>query len=83
MKQASRAMAGCMDALRHFAGSGENSTSLLRREVINRSGDEMICASMRAHPTDLEIQRAGCCALRNLSFGGREEGDKRRTRLVS
>mmetsp|Transcript_25621 Transcript_25621/g.30352 ORF Transcript_25621/g.30352 Transcript_25621/m.30352 type:complete len:2015 (+) Transcript_25621:83-6127(+) len=82
LKQASRAMFGCIEALRHFAGSGENSTSLLRREVMNRSGDELICSAMRAHSSDLEIQRSACCALRNLSFGGREEGDRRRTRLI-
>merc|ERR1711965_1276781 len=47
-----------------------------------RQADLQVCSAMRAHSSNVEVQRAGCAVLRNLSFGGREEGDTRRNRLM-
>jgi hypothetical protein len=82
LKQAARAMCACLEALRHFAGSGEASTLLMRREVFARNGDAAVCAAMRAHPTDMEVQRQGLRCLRNLSFGGRDEGEQHRNKMI-
>jgi hypothetical protein len=82
LKQSAKAMVGCMEAVRHFAGSGENSTSLMRRECMARGADKWVVQSMKVWPNDMEVQRAGSCALRNLSFGGRGEGEIRRAHLI-
>jgi hypothetical protein len=82
LRQTPIAMVACMDAVRQFAGSGEFATSLMRKDLILRQADVKICSCMRAHTKDVEVQRSGCAALRNLSFGGREEGDVRRNHLV-
>lgn len=50
-------MCACLEAVRHFAGSSEASTLLMRREIFAREGDAAVCNVMRAHPTDKEVQR--------------------------
>ena len=82
LQQAPVAMIGCMEAVRQFAGSGEFATSLMRKDLMERNIDMRVCSCMRAYPKDIAVQRAGCAALRNLSFGGREEGEVRRNGLV-
>lgn len=76
----------CLYAIRNFAGSDESdmaAASLLRKDIIVKGGDVAVAKALKANTHELEIQRMGMGALRNLSYGTRMDSEDLRNVMIT